>query len=133
MKNSLGKKIIFGIFSLFLLLSGAITGQIVKADNLGDAFTIADTVASSSGYGSTDINSVIGNIIMTVLSLVGIIFIVFIIYSGIVWMTAAGNEQKTEKSKNTIKHSVIGLVIVLGAYAITYFLINIFGSQISIQ
>lgn len=133
MKNSLEKKIIFGIFSLSLLLSGAITGQIARADNLGDAFKIVDTVASSSGYRSTDFDTVIGNVIMTILSLVGMIFIVFIIYSGIVWMTAAGNEQKTEKSKNTIKHSVIGLVIVLGAYAITYFLINIFGSQIHIQ
>jgi len=132
MKNSLGKKIIFGIFSLSLLLSGVITGQIAKADNLGDTFKIADTVASSSGYRSTDLYTVIGGVIMTVLSLVGIIFVAFIIYSGIVWMTAAGNEQKTEKALSTIKHSVIGLVIVLGAYAITYFLINILGSQIHI-
>lgn len=132
MEKSLRKKIIFGIFSLSLLLSGAVTGQIAKADNLGDAFKIADNVASSSGYTSTDVYTIIGNIIMTVLSLVGIIFVVFIIYSGITWMTAAGNEQKTEKSKDTIKHSIIGLIIVLGAYVITYFLINIFGSQIRI-
>jgi uncharacterized membrane protein len=131
MEKSLRKKIIFGLSSLSLLLFSTITGQIAKADNLGDAFKIANNVASSSGYRSTDIYTVIGNVILTILSLVGIIFIVLIIYSGIIWMTAAGNEQKTEKSKETIKNSIIGLIIVLSAYAITYFLINIFGSQIS--
>ena len=109
-------------------------GQTALAANtsLKDAFKNADSVASSSGYASTDLNTILGNGIMGILSLIGVIFMVFMIYAGFTWMTAAGNEQKTDRAKETLKQSIIGLIIVLCAYAITYFLINIFGSQISL-
>ena len=47
-----------------------------------------------------------------------------IIYGGILWMTAMGKENQVEKAKNIIIQAVIGLVIVLAAYAITSFIGN---------
>jgi ABC-type phosphate transport system auxiliary subunit len=44
------------------------------------------------------------------------------IVAGFQWMTAAGNETKVEKALSMIKTAVIGLIIVLAAYAITYFI-----------
>jgi len=41
------------------------------------------------------------------------------IYAGYLWMLARGNEQEVEKAKNIIIYAVIGLVVVLSAYAIT--------------
>lgn len=135
MKKILRNKTIFSIFSLAILLNMAIIGQPVKAANssLTDAFKNADSVASTSGYESnTDLNTVLGKGIMALLSLVGIVFMIFIIYAGFTWMTAAGNEQRADKAKESLKQSVLGLIVVLFAYAITYFLINIFGSQINL-
>jgi hypothetical protein len=37
-------------------------------------------------------------------------------------MLARGNEQEVEKAKNLIQAAVIGLMIVLSAYAITAFI-----------
>lgn len=132
MKKLPAKKIISVIFGLSLLFSAWLIGPTVKAENLKDAFKMSDKVAANSGYRETDLNTVIGETIMTVLSLVGVLAVIFIIYAGFIWMTAAGNEQKAEKGKSILKRSVIGLIIILCAYAITYFIINMLGSQVSI-
>jgi hypothetical protein len=44
------------------------------------------------------------------------------IYAGISWMTANGNEQTVTTAKQMIVNASIGLVIVFAAYAITSFL-----------
>ena len=43
------------------------------------------------------------------------------IYAGVLWMTARGDETKTEKARNIIIATVIGLFITVSAYAITKF------------
>jgi len=70
----------------------------------------------------TDIPPKIGKIVGAVLAFVGIIFFVLIIYGGFMWMTAGGDEQKVTKAKDLITQAVIGLIIVLAAYAITAFI-----------
>jgi hypothetical protein len=44
------------------------------------------------------------------------------IYAGILWMTAQGNEQQVSKAKNLLINATIGLIITLAAYAITSFI-----------
>jgi hypothetical protein len=76
-------------------------------------------------FGSADsLNSGIGLIIGVLLSLLGVIFLGFTIYGGIMWMTAEGEEARVEKAKSIIANSLIGLVIVLAAYAISVFVIT---------
>lgn len=62
--------------------------------------------------------------IALVLSFVGVIFVILIIYAGIVWMTAQGNDEKVNNAKKIITDSIIGLIIVVAAYAITYFVLE---------
>jgi TRAP-type C4-dicarboxylate transport system permease small subunit len=64
----------------------------------------------------------ISKIIALALSLIGVIFLGLLIYGGYIWMTARGNEQQVEKAKNIIINTIIGLVIVVAAYAITVFI-----------
>lgn len=68
----------------------------------------------------------IGNIIGIILSFLGVIFLILMIYGGFTWMTARGNEQQITKAKGIIFNAMIGLVVVLAAYAITAY----FGSEI---
>ena len=70
---------------------------------------------------SADLATTVATVIKTVLALVGTIFLVLTIYAGILWMTAQGNEEQVTKAVGIIKASVIGLVIIMSAYAITYF------------
>ncbi len=72
--------------------------------------------------GNAFLNSKIGSIIGVVLSFVGVIFLILMIYAGLVWMTAQGNQEQVNKAKDLMINAIIGLIIVLAAYAITAFI-----------
>ena len=64
----------------------------------------------------------IGKVVGVVLSLVGVVFLILMIYAGFTWILARGNEQDVTKAKDLIIAAVIGLIIVLAAYAITAYI-----------
>ncbi|OGF26196.1 hypothetical protein A2331_01980 [Candidatus Falkowbacteria bacterium RIFOXYB2_FULL_34_18] len=75
-----------------------------------------------SGGIITSLPSAIGKFVGAGLAFIGVVFLVLMIYGGFVWMIARGNEQEVEKAKNLIEAAVIGLVIVMSAYAITAYI-----------
>ena len=94
------------------------------------------TVAAPSYQAATNENTLFDNIssiIKSVLELLGFIFVVLMIYAGILWMTAGGNDKQVEKAKNIISRAAIGLIIVVSAYAVTYFIFaNLPGGAIEV-
>lgn len=72
----------------------------------------------------TQMTEIIATVIQVFLSLLGLIFIILILYAGYNWMSAGGDEQKVTKAKETIQRAIIGLVIIVLAYSITYFVFN---------
>jgi len=66
----------------------------------------------------------IGQIVRIVLSFVGAIFFILIIFSGIQWMTAGGNEEKVTKARTRLINASVGLAITVAAYFITWFISN---------
>lgn len=68
-------------------------------------------------------------LINAALSLLGVIFIIMIILAGFKWMTASGDPKKVEEARDNIKNAVIGLAVVLAAYAITYFVFQALGVE----
>lgn len=89
----------------------------------GDALNkLNDAVGDKSGTGlSKDLVGSISTVVKGILALVGTIFFLLTIYAGILWMTARGDEGKVEKSIDIIRAAIIGLIITLSAYAITFF------------
>lgn len=77
-----------------------------------------------TGLGTQDIRISIMKIIRVVLGFVGIIALGFIIYAGFVWMTSGGNPEKIDIAKRTLRNAVIGLIIILSAFAIVSFIIQ---------
>ncbi len=65
----------------------------------------------------------VGNIIKTIISLLGIFFIGLTIYGGFLWMNARGDAEQVKKAQNIIRDALIGIVIVIAAYAIAYFVL----------
>jgi hypothetical protein len=116
----------FIISFLSLLLS--LTAMPVGAEYDFSANSGLNKMATEAGYetgnNSESLESNISRNITLVLSLVGVIFIILIIYAGINWMLAQGNEEKIGKAKKIIIDSSIGLTIVVAAYAITYFVLE---------
>lgn len=83
----------------------------------------------SSGGGGKSIDQIVQTVINVVLSFLGVGFLILMIYGGYVWMIARGNEQEVTKAKNIITSAIIGLIIVLSAYAISYFVISSFDTS----
>lgn len=65
----------------------------------------------------------ITDIINAVIAVLGIVAVVVIIIGGISYMTSSGDAGKVKKAKDTILYGVIGLVIVVLAFAIVNFVI----------
>ena len=84
--------------------------------------------ASTLSTYNQDVPTMLGTVIGAAMSLVGVVFFVLSIYAGFLWMTARGDESQAKKARDTLTMSVIGLIIVFGAYAITAF---IFASDVS--
>jgi cbb3-type cytochrome oxidase subunit 3 len=122
------------ILTFFLLCSiGLFNISLVQAGNLGDAFKKnLEDVAGPSGAGykaDAAPEAIIGSIVQVALSFLGVIFLVLMVYGGFLWMTARGNEEQVAKAKNLITAAIIGLIIVLAAYAISYVLIEKIGTK----
>jgi len=126
------KSIWFKFITFFLIVSYTISAKAANA-GLNQAFDIAKNTAGGSYNTDLSFTATLGSIVSLVLSIIGIIFIIFIIYAGYLWMTAFGNDTKLEKSKEILKQSIIGLIVVIAAYAISYFIVIIFGKQINLQ
>ncbi|RLC39034.1 hypothetical protein DRH27_00725 [Candidatus Falkowbacteria bacterium] len=125
------KRLLFVVLIIFLAgsLFAFVNMGAVNADDAFKKFTDGyEKTGEKAGYEDTNLNKelpqVIGKIISAVLALLGIIFLFLIIYGGYIWMLARGNENDTKKAKDIITNAIIGLLVVVGAYAITFFVSN---------
>jgi len=79
-----------------------------------------------SGLGTPiDPRLLAANIIRVMLGLLGMIFFCLNLYAGFLWMTAGGEDEKVTKAKTLLTQAVVGLAIILSAYAITTFAIKL--------
>lgn len=92
----------------------------------GGEGSFLEKAGQAAEYGDADeltFAKILGGVVQTLLSFIGIIFLALIVYAGFLWMTARGDESQIEKSKSIITAAVIGLVITLAAYSITAFVV----------
>lgn len=84
------------------------------------------SIAFLGGYNTNpeaaSVPKVVGMVINALLSITGLIFIVLTVFAGFNWMTSQGNEEKIKKSQDTLKSSIIGLIITLSAWTIWNFI-----------
>lgn len=92
----------------------------------GGAITTGVSSFGNAVYGSTPQapGQIVALIIRALLGLLGLLFFCLVVYGGFLYMTAGGEESKITKAKGTIKTAVIGLIIILLAYAISSFIIS---------
>ncbi len=68
--------------------------------------------------------SVLGGVLDGIYFIVGAVAVVIIILAGFSFASAAYDPAKIAKAKNAILYSVVGLIIVIIAFAITQFIIG---------
>lgn len=76
-------------------------------------------VAPQNNSGAPDnLETITQNVTNWILGFIGLIAVLFIIWGGVQYLTAGGNQNQMEDAKTTIKNAVMGLVIAGIAYAI---------------
>lgn len=70
---------------------------------------------------------IIARIISIILTFLGVLALVLIIYAGFLWMTSGGEEDKVSRAKSVLKNAIIGLLIIFSSWALTNFIINRLG------
>jgi len=112
------KKIFFYLILILLLFSlsqnASASSFLQGLQNTGQKVT-----AYGGNYVSPEILA--ANIVKTLLTLVGVVFVALLIYGGFLYMTSGGGE-KVKKAKGAITTAVIGLAIIITGYSITYFI-----------
>lgn len=113
----------FQFIVAFVLFLAAVllVGDVVLANDFGLSRTAG---AAGLDTSTRDIPTIIGNIIGTGLSLVGIAFFILTLYGGFLWMTAHGNDDQIKRALKIITAAIIGLIIVMASYAITTFIFS---------
>lgn len=115
----------------FIAVQAATTTNNAKPKPFANTVNNLRNTAANGGYSTKNVTEdtfarFLGEIVQTILSFVGVIFALLIIYAGIQWMTAGGDSGSVEKAKSILKNSVIGLIIVLLAMGITEFIAQLF-------
>ncbi|MFA4831115.1 MAG: hypothetical protein WC862_03510 [Patescibacteria group bacterium] len=118
------KKLVLVSSLLFFFVLTPIT---VSAIDLGD--NLLKSAAREAGYdaaGTTETTFAqkIGVVVQTAMAFLGIIFTALLVYAGFTWMLARGDEEKAKKAQGIIRMAIIGLIIILASYSISYFVLK---------
>ena len=125
-KNILKNLLIIFILSIILI------PNFVNANIVTDSDGIMNKLGNFAGKISLPGNdptitpiTIIINIINMALGLLGLFFVILIMYGGFTWMTAQGDDKKVQKAKDIIKNSIYGIAIVLLAAVLANLAIEI--------
>lgn len=78
-----------------------------------------------SGTGSNTIN-----LIIQFVFIIGIVLTVaFIILSGIQWIISGGDKQKLQAARGRLIYSIVGLIVIAGAFFIVSTVISLLGGN----
>lgn len=112
------KRIFFS--SLIVIGVLALVSPHAHATTTATSFSI-ESVGGSVGLGNADLKTTVINILNWLLGILALVAVTMIIASVVV---AATNSERAEAAKKTITGAVIGLIIVLLAWAIVLFVAN---------
>ena len=122
------RNLVLKLFTVFLFGFLLMPNLVVADGNLDSALgNLKDAGKEAHVDDKQDIEKVVGGMINAALTLVGMIFLVLMVYAGYLWMTARGEESQVEQSKKIITAAIIGMILVVSAYSITYFVTSRFG------
>ena len=129
-KNKNLRFLLIGFFSAFIIVSFFVVPVLAQTatDTLG-----VGAVDQNIALGNSDLRVTVVRIINTLLGLLGIVAVGIVLYGGFSYMTAGGEEEKVSRARKIIINGVIGLTIILSAFAITRFALNKLAAATGLQ
>ena len=121
--------VVLTIFTLYAGQARAVLTDLIPCDD--DAIDHNGNCLPSGGSGIPvkfrTLHSIITLIFNTIITISGVIFLIMLLIGGIQYLTGAGNEEATGKAKKLMIDAVVGLIIVLAAWAIGQWVLGRFG------
>lgn len=121
--NTRMKKLV-GLAATAALAAGTMMPAVTMAQGLTANDLGVNAIQDDIKLGSGDVRQTAARIINVALGFLGIIAVVIVLVGGFKYMVSGGNEEKTQEAKNLIVAGIIGLAIILSAWAITSFVIS---------
>lgn len=128
--------IAFAIGVGLLVSPGLVTANTPGNSTPNDVFglnPISEKTKGNIALGTQDIRVTVTKIINVALSLLGIVAVVIILIGGFKWMTAGGNDEQVGEARKWIFSGIIGLAIILSAWAIARFVLIKLGDATEVQ
>ena len=116
------------VSATLLVAMAALIAVPMAAGAQTNAENLFDLPSGNFGLGNEPLKSSINKIIGVLLGFLGILAVIIILWGGFIWMTAMGDEDKVAKAKQLIIAGIVGIIIILSAYAIAQFVISNIGA-----
>ncbi len=113
------------VYLLFPLAARAAATEIYSGlDQADDALGgVGETAYGTSSTDPVALPTLIGNIINVVLGFMGVFLVVYLVWAGWIYATSQGEKEKIDKAKKMISSAVIGLILIVAAYAIAAYVV----------
>lgn len=106
------KKTILAVLLLGLILAPVVSVNAIAINN------------PNTTFGESSFFAIIDNVANFLFGFIVILSIIFLVWGGIQYVTAGGDEAQMEKAKTTITYAIIGLFVAAVAYAIVILVLN---------
>ena len=88
-----------------------------------------ETLKEASGIGEkggsgVPVSEIIISLVNTALTIMVILFSIYLLYGGFLWMTAAGKEEHFDRAKKTMRWVIIGIAITIASMSIRLFVVD---------
>lgn len=118
------KSLFFISFIILLLILVCPSG--ISAYNFEEDSGL-DKTGGKEGTGHTEIGDIgVNSIFRLIMPLVGVAYLILMIYAGYLWMGAQGNEEQVKRSRGIIISATLGLIIAFASYAIAFYVVSTF-------
>ncbi len=121
------KKIVLLIIISIILVGGA--SNVLANCPAGYSNSAGICVPSNTGLSEAPVRSILLNVSNWVFSLVGVLAVLMILISGVMYLSSAGNERTQETAKRILIWSIIGLIVALLSWVVLITVANMLSSS----
>ena len=115
------------ILAVFFISNNSSAAGFIKEEvknKIGSQSYRAGLTGGYQAMDQNDIYALVQTVINGFLALIGVLLLAYLLYAGYKWMTAHGEEEKVTQAKDSIRHAIIGVIIIVAAYAISVFVMS---------
>ena len=122
--NRAVQAVLFGFMICALLFAGRQVWAAVNSTSTLSVDELGVSYGAYTGMAKSDVRMTVANIIRVTLQILGVVGVVIVLIGGFKWMTAGGNDEQVGEAKKWIFSGMIGLALIMSAYAIAQFALN---------